>query len=163
MGWGGFRDLGAPAGGPCTWTGRLLPLPAGGRAGLQWAGGGPGPVGQQRPGLCSCQEPRAGGARKGQEVVCGEWRRGRGCAMWLCLRFLLWKPDSCGRGPGSPFPRGQLEQLQALARQGREDMLRGGATLGLRNPTRPQGRVVAPPARGRRACGRMSPRRPGPG
>lgn len=106
---------------------RQIPAPACGReVGLQRAEGGPGLVEQQRPGLWSRQEPRAGGARNGQEVVCGERRRGRACAMWLSLRFLLWKPDSCGRGPGSPFPRGQLVQLQALGRRGREDVLGAG-------------------------------------
>lgn len=117
---------------PCTWVGRRV----------QRAGAGLGLGEQQGPGLCSCQEPRAGGARNGQEVVCGERRRGRGCAMWLCLRFLLWKPDSCGRGPGSPFPRGQLVQLQARLRWGREDVLgEGGGSpkAGLGNPGVPRG------------------------
>lgn len=82
---------------------------------MQRAGGALGPVGRQRPGPCSCLEAQAGCARNG--AGSGLWgvRPGRGRAMWLCPRLLLWKPDSCGQTPGSPFSRGQSVQSQALA------------------------------------------------
>lgn len=39
--------------------------------------------------------------------------------MWLCLRFLLWKPDSCGQRPGPPaLPQGPVSAIIALAWQG---------------------------------------------
>lgn len=62
--------------------------------------------------------------------------------MWLCLRFLLWKPDSCGQRPGSLLPQGAVSAITGPGPPGKGDVLQSGLDSGLRNPRRPQRSVV---------------------